>query len=66
MSNAEQERVKRIMEHSMLGDIAGKRFVWDDITKMIRPSDYADPDKPSLPVTESDMGHAVSGRRLRG
>ena len=64
MSTSEQERVRQIEEGGILGNQAGKRFVWDDMNKMIRPADYRDPDQLSLPVTESDMGHALSRGRV--
>lgn len=58
MSSTEQERVKRIMDN-MFGTVGGKRYGWDPMSKMVDAGDYKDPDGPSLPVTEEDMGHSA-------
>jgi len=63
MSGTEQERVKRIMDN-VLGTFGGKRYPFDPVRKMVDAGDYKDPDQPSLPVVDKDMGHAVVGERI--
>ena len=60
MVNAEQDRVRQIIEDGVLGDIGGRRFGFNEWDKTIGPVDYRDPDKPKIPVTGPDLGHSAA------
>ena len=55
--SSEDERVSQI--ESNLGDA----YRWNPVDKTIEAAGSVDPDNPSMPVSKSDLGHAVNERR---
>ena len=64
MAIAEQERASQIEYGLTSGNQAGHRFHWNDVRKTIEPGAYRDPDRPRLPLTSVDLGHATGGGRV--
>lgn len=63
MANAEQERVRQIEHGLTSGSQAARRYSWNDAQKTINSAAYKDPDRPRLPLTSVDLGHATIAER---
>ncbi len=59
MGAAEQNRVRQVIENRVLGNIGGTQYGFDGLNRKIQPVDYLDPDRPGMPTTGADLGHAA-------